>query len=210
MMSNVFTSLLTGLLFGLTAGLSPGPLMVLTVTQTLRHGTAEGTKVALAPLITDVPIVLAALYLLQQLASFDAVLGIIGMVGGLYVLYLGYETFNVSPPSEQAGQVPASIRRGATVNALSPHPYLFWATVGGPFTLDTARESLLGATLFIGCFYICLVGAKVLISLLVGRWRDLLTSGAYQRIMRILALLLIGFGLVLLQDGLGLLGLMAA
>ena len=72
-------SLYIGLLFGLSAGLAPGPLMTLTVTQTLQHGTSEGLKVALAPLVTDIPIILAFLFLLDRVAGFDTILGMIGL-----------------------------------------------------------------------------------------------------------------------------------
>ena len=30
----------------------------------------------------------------------------------------------------------ADLRRSALVNALSPHPWLFWITVGGPLLVD--------------------------------------------------------------------------
>ena len=54
-------SLLTGVIFGLSAGFAPGPLLTLVITQTLKHNIKEGVKVALAPLLTDLPIILAAL-----------------------------------------------------------------------------------------------------------------------------------------------------
>ena len=49
-----------GLVYGLSAGFSPGPLMALVISQTLKHGIREGAKVAVAPLITDLPIILLA------------------------------------------------------------------------------------------------------------------------------------------------------
>jgi threonine/homoserine/homoserine lactone efflux protein len=46
----------TGLVLGLSCGLAPGPLMALVLAQSLRHGAREGCKIALAPLLTDMPI----------------------------------------------------------------------------------------------------------------------------------------------------------
>jgi len=40
--------LLPGLALGLSAGISPGPLLTLVMTQTLKHGKGEGVKVSLA------------------------------------------------------------------------------------------------------------------------------------------------------------------
>jgi len=207
----VIESLYIGLLFGLSAGLAPGPLMTLTVTQTLQHGASEGLKVALAPLVTDIPIILAFLFLLDRVAGFDTILGMIGLFGGCYVIYLGYEAYRIGAPVEQlTAQAPASLRKGILVNALSPHPYLFWATVGGPFVLRAAEKTLGASGLFIAIFYLCLVGAKMALALLVGRYRGLLAGNWYYRVMRTLALLLIVFGLALIRDALALMDLIPA
>jgi threonine/homoserine/homoserine lactone efflux protein len=50
-----------GTLLGLAAGFAPGPLLVLVISETLRHNIKAGIKVSIAPLITDVPIILISL-----------------------------------------------------------------------------------------------------------------------------------------------------
>ena len=47
-----------GTLFGLAAGFSPGPLTVLVIGETLRHGLRSGLQVAIAPVLTDIPVIL--------------------------------------------------------------------------------------------------------------------------------------------------------
>jgi len=51
------------------------------ISQTFKHGVKEGVKVAFAPLITDVPIILIATFVLTRLATFRAVLGLISLIG---------------------------------------------------------------------------------------------------------------------------------
>lgn len=53
--------LIAGITLGLYSDLSPGPLQILVVSQTLKHDYNEGVKVAFAPLITDLPIILITL-----------------------------------------------------------------------------------------------------------------------------------------------------
>ncbi|NCD26558.1 MAG: hypothetical protein EOL86_13335, partial [Deltaproteobacteria bacterium] len=48
----------SGLVLGLSAGLSPGPLLTLMLSETLRHGVRAGLLVAVAPLISDLPIII--------------------------------------------------------------------------------------------------------------------------------------------------------
>jgi len=50
--------LILGLTLGLSAGITPGPLLTLVITASLRRGWAGGLQVALAPLITDAPIII--------------------------------------------------------------------------------------------------------------------------------------------------------
>ena len=93
------------------------------------------------------------------------------------------------------------------VNALNPHPYVFWFAVGVPTIIKAAQHSPAASIGFVLCFFISIVGSKVTIALLVGRWRDFLAGRAYLWTMRILGLCLIGFALLLLKDGFTLTGL---
>ena len=86
----------TGTLLGLAAGFAPGPLLVLVISETLRHNIKEGIKVSLAPVITDLPILLVSLFVLTRLANFNLLIGIISILGGFFVLYLGYESLRTT------------------------------------------------------------------------------------------------------------------
>ena len=57
------TELLAGLAIGFGAGIAPGPLSALVVTTSLERGFGPGARVAIAPLLTDTPIVLFAVLL---------------------------------------------------------------------------------------------------------------------------------------------------
>ena len=195
-------SLLSGLLLGIAAGVAPGPLLALVISQTLRFGTAEGLKVATAPLISDLPIVLAALFLLSRLADFGALLGVISLAGGGYVGYLAWESLRADPAELRSTDVrPKSWKKGAVVNFLNPHPYLFWLTVGGPLVIRAYREDPLSPWLFVVGFYVMLVGAKLAIAAATGRFRGFLTGAFYRAAIRLIGLVLGGFGLLLVWEG---------
>lgn len=196
------TSLLTaGTILGLSAGFAPGPLLTLVITQTLRHNIKEGIKVALAPLITDLPIIIASLLLLTHLTDFEGILGTISLLGGFYVLYLAYENLFTGPVNLVLSESkPQSIKRGVLVNALNPHPYLFWMTVGAPLVVKAKADSPLASLAFLGSFYVFLVGSKVALALVAGKSRTFLTSKAYLVVMRILGGILGVFAFLLLKD----------
>jgi threonine/homoserine/homoserine lactone efflux protein len=201
--ASLLPALLVGVMFGLSAGFAPGPLLTLVITQTLQHNTREGIKVAAAPLMTDVPIVLVSFFVLNELSTLGPALGIIAAVGGLYVLYLAYETLTTGPVKVNVSRVqPNSLRKGAVVNLLNPHPYLFWTTVGVPMILKTQQINPVAPWLFILGFYVFLVGSKVLIALVVGRFRAFLEGKIYLYMMRVLGAVLAGFAFYLLRDAL--------
>ena len=195
-----------GLVYGLSAGFSPGPLLALVISQTLKHGMREGAKVALAPLVTDLPIILLSLLVLTRLTDFKAVLGVISIIGGLFVAYLAYGNFRAPRLKEEAGRAaPQSLAKGVAANALSPHPYLFWLTVGGPVIVRGWSESPAGPLAFLLAFFICLVGAKILTAWITGRSRQWLSGTVYRGILFILGVLLVVFAFLLIKQGWGLL-----
>ncbi len=200
-------SLAAGAILGLAAGLSPGPLLALVLAQTLRHGPREGAKVAVSPLVTDLPILLVCGLVLAGVRHQDAILGLVSLAGAAVLLRLGLDSLRSRGlRADVRAAEPRSLLRGVLVNALSPHPYLFWLTVGMPLVLrDWAREPA-AAVAFLAAFYVCLVGSKLGVVLVCHRSRGLLSGAAYVWTMRLLGLLLLGFAAFLARDGLRLLG----
>ena len=82
--------LIQGLLLGLGVGLAPGPLLALVISASLRGGVSHGLRVALSPLITDLPIIVVSLFVLQQVN--DSAIGFLSIVGALVLVYFAYES----------------------------------------------------------------------------------------------------------------------
>ncbi len=199
--------LAAGVLLGAAAGLAPGPMLTLVISESLRHGAGAGMRVALAPLITDLPIILVTLLLLGSLSGYEPLLGLLSLAGGVIVLYLAWETLR-PPAVNLAAAAPRSLRKGVITNFLNPHPYLFWLGVGGPLLLRAREQAGWSApAAFLLLFYLLLVGSKLLLAWLTGRSRGFLQGRAYRWTLRGLGALLALFGVLLLRDGLVLLGL---
>ncbi|NOQ42442.1 MAG: LysE family transporter [Desulfuromusa sp.] len=198
--------LIIGTILGLSAGFAPGPLLALVVSETLQHNIRSGIKVALAPIVTDVPIILVSLFILTKLANFHTVLGIISLGGGVFLLILGYQSLkgqSIDLDIQKAN--PKSLTKGILTNFLSPHPYLFWISIGAPTMTSAMNKHSLAGAAFIGGFYVCLVGAKVTVAVLIGKSKSFLSGHIYHSIMRSLGVLLIILAGILFYDGLKLL-----
>jgi threonine/homoserine/homoserine lactone efflux protein len=198
-----------GMLLGLAAGFTPGPLLVLAITETLRHSIKAGIRVSIAPLITDVPIIVISLLVLGRLANFKPVLGCISIFGGLFVLYLGYENLKTKGLELNLVSVSTnSLKKGVITNALNPHPYIFYLTIGAPIILKAINHHVLSALSFVGIFILFLVGSKVVLAMVVERSRTFLKGPFYIWVMRILGVLLLFFSVILFRDGLRWFGLL--
>jgi threonine/homoserine/homoserine lactone efflux protein len=183
----MLTYLGLGLSLGLSAGLSPGPLLALLVASSLRSGLAGGLRVALAPLLTDLPIIALAVLLVDRMPH--GALRWLGAIGGLVVAWMAIETLRSARSSSLPGKAaPAAdprreLWRGVLVNATNPHPYLFWATVGAPILVKGWRTSPWLALAFLLPFYVLLVGSKIVLAWLVSRGAGGLSETWYRRIL---------------------------
>ena len=183
--------------------------MTLVIAQTLKHGMREGISVAITPIVAELPIIALCLLVLRQFAQIDQVLGGITLLGGFFVLYLAWESVQTHTNNLEAMKTaPRSFSKGLVVNWLSPSPYLFWLTVGIPTIVQAQTAVVLAAIAFMAGFYGCLMGTKITVALLVGRSRQFLAGKAYRYLMRGLGVALGLFALVLLRNGLTLLGLL--
>lgn len=190
-----------GLGLGLAAGLSPGPLLALVVAVSLARGFRAGASVAIAPLLTDAPIILLAVFILGKLpASF---LSVLGAIGGGIVLWLGARSLLFGEPgagSEMPAARSRDLLRGVAVNFFNPHPWLFWATVQGPLLVQAWRSSPALGLGFLGSFYLAIVGSKMAMAALVAGGRRRLDQEWYRRLLRGCGALLIILGLWLVID----------
>ena len=191
--------LLPGVVFGLTAGLSPGPLLTLVISETLMWGRKSGIKVALAPLFTDIPIILITILIFSHLKGLDTILGTISIFGGIFLVYLGYQNLRINETNFEIKKTKMrSLHKGIFVNALNPHPYIFWFSVGGPFLI---KDDLWASGSFLLGFYLFLIGSKVGIAVIADRGKTVLKSHYFIWSVRILGILLFIYAIILIRDG---------
>ncbi|MEW6297135.1 MAG: LysE family translocator [Thermodesulfobacteriota bacterium] len=194
-----------GIGLGLGAGITPGPLLGLVISETLRAGWRAGVLVALAPPVADLAVVFLCFLVLIRLPPFF--LPALGIAGGLYVMALGWETLWTTPPADaRAAEEPVrrahSFLKGLLVNLFNPHPYLFWLTVAGPLLTESYRHQRWAPIAAFVCgFYGFLVGSKVLLAVLTHSGRVHLHGRGYRFALRVTGGALLVFGAVLVGGG---------
>ena len=163
--------LLQGIGYGLAAASQPGPFQTYLISQTLTRGWKRTLPAALAPLVSDGPIILICVLVLSQVPAWMQ--RILYIAGGLFILYLAYGTYNSWKnfdsrlPSVETG-TQQSILKAALMNALSPGPYIFWTLVTGPILLKGWRETPVNGIGFLIGFYVTLISSLAALILIFG------------------------------------------
>lgn len=149
-----------------------------------------------------------ALFAITALSGSGIFLGAVSLVGALFLVYLGYETFSSVEVPHLTGQTKVQpLMKGVVTNFLNPHPYLFWFTVGTPIIMKAFSGGAGQVASFIAGFYIFITGSKVFLSFLAGSAGHLLEGRAYGYCMRVLGILLWVCALVLARDGMRFFGM---
>jgi threonine/homoserine/homoserine lactone efflux protein len=201
--------LIAGIILGFVSGISPGPLLILVITETIKRNLKEGVKMAFVPLASDLPIVLFSVFVVSKISGSDLILAIISFLGAAFLLYLASENIRTQRIVVDSNKKKWSgFTKGILVNLLSPHPYLFWLLVGAPYVVKGNRESGLFAVLFILGFYVFIIGTKIIISVLTEKSKKIIADNWYIRIVKMLGIILIAFAIILIIDGFKYLGML--
>jgi threonine/homoserine/homoserine lactone efflux protein len=194
--------LLQGIGYGFAASSQPGPLQTYLISQTLTRGWKQTLPAALAPLISDGPIVTICLLVLSQVPEW--LQRGLYIVGGLFILYLAYGTYNswknFNPEDSTKINGQPSVLKTAFMNFLNPGPYLFWSLISGPILIRGWRESPTHGLSFLLGFYLTLISGYALTVLIFGLAQKL-GPKVNHVMLGISAIALLGFGLYQLWLG---------
>ena len=177
----------------------PGPLHTLIMETSIRRGFGGGAVVAFAPPLADVPVIPIALLVVGSMS--DGIVRWLSFAGGLFVLWLGFDTIrNARQDIAEDVSARSDLRRGVVTNLLSPHPWLFWLTVGAPILVTAWADNPARALAFLGGFYGLLVGTKVGVAYVASHGRRLEGTPWYARLLVASGALLLVMGVLLIWD----------
>jgi threonine/homoserine/homoserine lactone efflux protein len=192
-----------GVGYGFSAAVIPGPFQTFIISQTLTRGWKKILPAALAPLISDGPIIVLCLFVLNQVPIWFQ--RFLYFAGGLFILYLAlgayksWKSFDVIKSSTDSG-IQQSLSKGVLMNFLSPGPYIYWSLVTGPILLKGWRETPTYGIGFLAGFYITIISSLMGLILLFGLTREL-GPKVNRQLIGISAVALFCFGLYQLWSG---------
>ena len=210
-------------LLALSGALMPGPLLTVTISEALKKGTRAGPFLVLGHGLIELALITAAVAGLGKFLSRELVIGIIGIVGGLVLIWMGasmglgskqaarqaISEIDKSNAATSTGNFSSGLLRcislGITTSAVNPYWTLWWVTAG---------LSLMTKALQIGPFAICAFYVGHILADLAWYWAVAFTvshgshwlnAKAYRLVLVVCAVLLLGMGANFVISGSGLL-----
>lgn len=172
--------------------------MTLIVAESIRGGFRSGAKIAIAPLITDLPFIVTAIIIAKGIAQSALLLGLTSFIGAGFLTYLALLNVRVKRSDfEMDKQYRGSLWKGIIVNLLNPNMYIWWFSVSTPFF---ARGNTLGSTVF--AFSLLLSSVLLMLGIALGVTKVRLHVFDYAHwVLRGLSVALIFFAIKLFIQG---------
>jgi len=208
----LFGILIGSFVLALSGALMPGPLLTVTVVESVRRGFMTGPLLILGHGILELALIVA---LVKGAASYlkqGVVTNSISVVGGGVLFWMGLGMIMQSRPISLPVNSPAEkevkrahgfhpVAEGILVSASNPYWLLWWLTIGLGYLLMAMRYGIMGmVSFFVGHIMADLMWYSV-VSYGVSRGRRLLTDKVYRGIVRFCGLFLILFGFWFLFAG---------
>lgn len=201
--------LVSSFLVGLSGALMPGPVLTVTIAHAMRRGHLAGPLVSLGHGLVEGNLVVALALGLSQVFQLPLVSGLIGVLGGALLLYMGFGMIRSPAPAEitSTGQVTRGgmgpVAAGALFSVSNPYWVLWWATVGAAYLLLAYPYGPLGIVAFYVGHFMADLGWLSAVGSAVATGRRLLTPRIYKGILAACGTFLLFLGGYFLVSGVG-------
>jgi threonine/homoserine/homoserine lactone efflux protein len=186
----------------LSGALMPGPLFTITISESARSGFKAGPLLMTGHAILELLLVIAIIKGLGTYLQLPPVLGVIALLGGILLLYLGTDMVRsagtLSLHNDSQDLSPRHRKHPITLGILASlsNPYwtLWWATIGLGYLATAMKFGYTG----VAAFFLGHIAADFawysLLSLGMSRGKAFLQDAGYRRLIRVCGVFLFCFG----------------
>lgn len=215
----MWTIFWTALVVGFSGAMMPGPLLTVTIGESVRRGFMAGPLIVLGHAVLEIVlVVLLVLGLARWLAS-DQVHTVIALVGGAFLVYMGWSMTrdawrgrvslnlntpgNAGPPAGKSagaagpkvfGSGMHPVTAGILVSLSNPYFTFWWATVGLGFIVTSIAFGTAGLVAFITGHLLSDLIWYSLVSGAVAGGRRFMSQQVYRGVIAVCGVFLVGLG----------------
>ncbi|MCG6929263.1 MAG: LysE family translocator [Desulfofustis sp.] len=197
----------TSFVIALSGALMPGPVLSVTVSESVRRGGAAGPLMIFGHSILELALVIALLAGLAPFFSRDEVFIGVSLLGGFILLWMAFMMFRELPTltltidSHDAKQRNLVVA-GILLSLANPYWLIWWATIGIGYIMYSLKFGLAGIIAFYTGHILADLAWYSLISFGVAKGRSFFTDRFYRVLIGGCATFLVVFSGYFLYSGL--------
>lgn len=201
--------LFSAFLIGFSGAMMPGPMLGITIDGSLKKGYLAGPLVVLGHGILEIILVIIMLFGLKDFFSNPIIAGCIGIFGGAFLAWMGFDMIKSSLKKEvslenQEGKNLGQgnlILKGAVVSATNPYFIMWWASTG----VESVRQAYILGGFGALAFYIGHILSDftwyTAISITFSRGKKLMKDNIYQWVILCLGAFIMLFSIKYIIGG---------
>jgi len=203
----------TAFMVGLSGAMMPGPLLTVTIAESVKRGFIAGPLIVLGHAVLELALVLALIAGLSVLLSSASAASIIALLGGIVLLYLGFTmsrdaltgklslgNLNEEMSSQtKSGMHP--ILAGIVISVSNPFWIIWWATVGLTYLTMSMESGNIGLVSFFSGHILADLLWYSLIAAVVAGGRKFISPNVYKYIIVVCGVFLAGLGVYFVYTG---------
>jgi len=200
---------LTSFGVGLSGALVPGPMLTVTISDSVKKGPIAGPQVVLGHIMTESAMMVAILAGLGWIIGSQTAALIIGIIGGAVLIYMGYNlsissnelhnTHKNVNNSKKSGIQHGSVLNGIITSLSNPYFFIWWASVGCAFMYKGLElAGIVGLLGFIIGHWSADLSWYSIISFFSSHGTKLMNDRTYKVVMRACGIFLILLGIYFL------------
>jgi threonine/homoserine/homoserine lactone efflux protein len=193
--TDFFFFLLSVIFISLSGVMAPGPLFAVTIAKGFKDKTA-GILISFGHGIIEFPLIFLIYFGFAQLLASNLTQRIIGAIGGLIMVYMGFRTIKTRKTSEEYEKSKHSaIIAGILTTGANPYFLLWWATIGTFLIGNASLFGFAGFLVFAITHWLCDLVWNMFVSMTVFKSRRFWTKKVHNIVFGFCFVVFVGFGL---------------
>jgi threonine/homoserine/homoserine lactone efflux protein len=196
---------LTSFAVGLSGALVPGPMLTVTIADSVKNGGITGPLIVLGHFITEFALIIFIMAGFSWLVGSSSAAIIIGTLGGVMLIYMGFTTSRSTVELETPTTIDhktskyGSVLKGVLTSISNPYFFIWWATIGLAFLFKGLEiAGLVGLVGFLIGHWSADLGWYSTVSFFSGKGSQFISKDHYHLVMKICGLFLIALGIYFL------------
>ena len=161
--------LIIGITYAFAAAVQPGPLQTYIISQTVKNGWRSTWIASFAPVLSDIPIVILVLFVLNTLP--ENFINVLRIFGSIFLIYLSWNAFkswkNFNPDVIKTENTEhKTLLNAVVINILNPAPYVGWSLILESVFLQGWKISPTNGIFLLLGFYLTMVVTTIFLIIL--------------------------------------------